>query len=120
MGAGSGAAIAEAAQTTKAAPGSLTQQLEELKKKQAEMVAERKKVKQVLRNAERKKRRLKKKAKALTDDDLLAVMRLREKKKLEMTQAGAVSKKDMPLAVACAVHAAKREAHGGIPKAEIQ
>ena len=45
------------------------------------MVADRKRVKQVLRNAERKKRRLKEKARALTDDDLLAVMRLREERK---------------------------------------
>ena len=51
------------------------------------MVADRKRVKQVLRNAERKKRRLKEKARALTDDDLLAVMRLREERKQDISQA---------------------------------
>ena len=51
------------------------------------MVADRKRVKQVLRNAERKKRRLKEKARALTDDDLLAVMRLREERAQENQQA---------------------------------
>ena len=51
------------------------------------MVADRKRVKQVLRNAERNKRRLKEKARALTDDDLLAVMRLREERKQEISQA---------------------------------
>ena len=51
------------------------------------MVADRKRVKQVLRNAERKKRRLKEKARALTDDDLLAVMRLREERKQVFQEA---------------------------------
>ena len=86
MGNGNPTEVGEAARTTKVPPVSLTQQIEALKKKQAEMVAYRKRVKQVLRNAERKKRRLKEKARALTDDDLLAVMRLREERKQEVQQ----------------------------------
>ena len=66
MGNGNPTEVGEAARTTKVPPVSLTQQIEALKKKQAEMVADRKRVKQVLRNAERKKRRLKEKARALT------------------------------------------------------
>ena len=87
MGNGNTTEVAEAARPARVPPVSLTQQIEALKKKQAEMVADRKRVKQVLRNAERKKRRLKEKARALTDDDLLAVMRLREERKQESQQA---------------------------------
>ena len=87
MGTGGATAVAEAARSPTVPPLSLTQQIEQLKKKQAEMVADRKRVKQVLRNAERKKRRLKEKAKALTDDDLLAVMKLREERKQEISAA---------------------------------
>ena len=87
MGNGNPTEVAETARSTRVPPVSLTQQIEALKKKQAEMVADRKRVKQVLRNAERKKRRLKEKARALTDDDLLAVMRLREERKQVFQQA---------------------------------
>ena len=87
MGTGGATADDEAARAPKVPPVSLTTQIELLKKKQAEMVADRKRVKQVLRNAERKRRRLKEKAKALTDDDLLAVMRLREERKQDIIAA---------------------------------
>ena len=54
MGNGNTTEVAEAARPARVPPVSLTQQIGTLKKKQAEMVADRKRVKQVLRNAERK------------------------------------------------------------------
>ena len=56
-----------------------------------------------MRNAERKRRRLKDKAKALTNEDLFAVMTIREEKRREAEQeakdhAGASGSKAEPVA----------------------
>ena len=58
--------------------GSLSARIEDMKKQQGELLSARKRVQKDLRNAERKRRRLKDKARMLTDDDLLAVLRIRE------------------------------------------
>ena len=92
LGPGSSAQDVAASQSGKVDASSLTQQIEALRKKQSDMVAERKKARQVLRNTERKRRRLKEKAKALTDDDLIAVMRLRDERKRDAIQAGELKK----------------------------
>ena len=56
----------------------LSKKIEELKAKQAAMLAERKRVTKDLRNAEKRRKRLKTNARRLSDEDLAEVMRMRE------------------------------------------
>jgi cytochrome c553 len=58
-------------------PGNLGERIEQLKKQQAEQLKERHRVAKELRNAERRRRRLKDRAKGLSDADLAAVIALR-------------------------------------------
>ena len=55
----------------------LKSQIDELKAEQASQRAKRKKVNKDLRNCEKRRQRLKKRAKMLSDDDLIAVLRMR-------------------------------------------
>jgi len=75
---------APAPDTPAAAPGTLTlaptnlgDKISALKRQQAEYLAQRKKVSQELRNAERKRRRLKERARGLSDADLAQVIAMR-------------------------------------------
>ena len=60
-----------------------------LKKEQAEIRAQRKRITQELKNAEKKRSRLKKKAKLLSDKDLLDVLHLRSVEKGDKQTTGA-------------------------------
>ena len=72
-------------------PACLTTQIQALKKMQAEMKAAKKKATMELRNLERKRSRLCNKAKLLTDDDLVMVLKLREEKVARREAEGATS-----------------------------
>ena len=56
----------------------LSKKIDELKAKQAAMLAERKRVTKDLRNCEKRRKRLKANARRLSDEDLAEVMRMRE------------------------------------------
>jgi hypothetical protein len=72
------AAAAAAALVDKSGDGEdLLQQIARLKREQNLMRANKKKIAKELRNAERRKARLKRKARQLTDTDLVEVIRLR-------------------------------------------
>lgn len=58
-----------------------------MKKEQAELVKKRKELTKDLRNAERKKRRLRERAKLLSDRDLMAVLELRQENEEKRTAA---------------------------------
>ena len=60
---------------------SMLDEIQALKAKQKEAREAKKKISKDLRNAERRRQRLKKRAKALSDADLLAVMTLRQHEK---------------------------------------
>ena len=59
----------------------LTEQILRLQNEEKEMRANKKRVQADLRNAKRKKSRLTKRAKQLTDSDLIQIMQMREAKK---------------------------------------
>ena len=67
-------------QTDNGNPGltSLSTKIEEMKRQQAIMRAERKRAAKDLKNAQRRKRRLKGKARQLSNEDLLAVLLMRQ------------------------------------------
>ena len=94
LGVAAGPAASEAAAAaTTAAAASLTalmseaqsenpvQELKDLKEKAAQLRKEKKELARQLRNAERKQKRLKEKAKLLSDQDLLSVIIMRRDKK---------------------------------------
>lgn len=70
-------------------PVALSKKINELKAKQAAMLAERKKVTRDLRNHEKRRKRLKANARRLSDEDLAEVLRMREdtKKSTEDTES---------------------------------
>ena len=76
-----------------AGASALNTKIDALKKEQVEMWKKKIQVAKELKNSERKRRRLKDKAKMLTDDDLLAVLHLRQdaKKKADAADAAEVS-----------------------------
>ena len=61
--------------------------IEKLKKEQAEMKAQKKRLQKDLRNAERKKKRLSERARKLTDKDLVAVLLMRKNQRDARTTA---------------------------------
>ena len=67
-----------------------------LKKEQAEIRAQRKRITQELKNAEKKRSRLKKKAKLLSDKDLLDVLHLRTVEKGDKQTTGAEGSEHTP------------------------
>jgi hypothetical protein len=69
---------AQSLDPVKAATGTnLLKQIASLKAEQKELRAKKKKISQTLRNAERRRSRLRKKAKLLSDADLVDVLRMR-------------------------------------------
>jgi len=56
----------------------LNKHIQQLKEEQAALLASRKRLQKDLRNAERKKRRLRDRARQLTDDDLVSVLMMRK------------------------------------------
>ena len=76
----------EAASSSAGAVSPLLAKIEELKAQQAKMIRERRAVAKDLRNAERKRRRLKDKAKSLSDADLAQVLALRTQHAQELAQ----------------------------------
>jgi hypothetical protein len=74
--------------------------VQRLKEEQARLRAERKRVAKELKNAEKRRSRLKRKAKQLTDGDLLAVLETRalekERAKLEVAAAAAAAASGTP------------------------
>ena len=76
----------EAASSSAGAVSPLLAKIEELKAQQAKMIRERRAVAKDLRNAERKRRRLKEKAKSLSDADLAQVLALRTQHAQELAQ----------------------------------
>ena len=84
------------------------------------MVADRKRVQRELRNAERKRSRLREKAKMLTDDDLVAVLKLREERRERPPSVPvpgeATVLADSLVAEVVAKAAANEAAAGGTPK----
>jgi hypothetical protein len=75
---------------------SLLDSIGRLKEQQAALRAERKKVAKDLRNAERRKNRLKRKARQLTDADLLQVMQMRTAKPTPSAKAPKAAATDPP------------------------
>ena len=67
-----------AAASSKLPPEDLRANIEKLKQEAQKLKAEKQKVNRALRNAEKKRSRLKRKARELTDADLLQVLKLRE------------------------------------------
>lgn len=65
----------------------LNDRIAELKREQAAQAAERTRIAKELRNEERKRKRLREKAKLMTDEDLLQVLRLRQDRRGERLQA---------------------------------
>ena len=61
---------------------------------QHRLKASRKQIVKELRNAERKRKRLRERARQLTDEDLLSVMLMRKEKKKEPTYAAAPQNAD--------------------------
>jgi len=68
---------AAARETLTPATSNLGEKISALKRQQAEYLAQRKKISQELRNAERKRRRLKERARGLSDADLAQVIAMR-------------------------------------------
>lgn len=62
-----------------------------LKNEQKALMAQKKKVQKELKNAEKRRNRLKKRARLLTDDDLIAVVSLRTQEKAAKLEASASS-----------------------------
>lgn len=60
-----------------AAPESLAERIAKLKAEQAALIDQKKKTSKDLKNAERKRRRLKQKARTLSDDDLVQLLQMR-------------------------------------------
>jgi len=83
----SGSTPVQAAEQSPPGPRSLNAKIQELKELQAKAMAEKRRLAKELRNEERKRKRLKERAKQLTDVDLLQVLRLRE----EARQASSAS-----------------------------
>ena len=67
---------------------SLNASIERLKLEQHRLKTTKKQIVKELRNAERKRKRLRERARQLTDEDLLSVMLMRKEKKNEPTAAG--------------------------------
>ena len=65
----------------------MTDQILSLQKEQKEMLAKKKRLQSDLRNAKRKKTRLTKRARKLSDSDLIHIMQMREAKKKEDSAA---------------------------------
>ena len=63
----------------------LTEQIQQLKEVQAEMKKAKKEAAKKLRNLQRQKRRLSVKARLLTDEDLVQVLKIRRAKALQTT-----------------------------------
>lgn len=76
----------EAASSSGSVVAPLQAKIEALKAQQAKMIRERRTVAKDLRNAERKRRRLKDKAKSLSDTDLMQVLALRTQHAQELAQ----------------------------------
>ena len=74
----SGSTPVQATEQSPPGPRSLNAKIQELKELQAKAMAEKRRLAKELRNEERKRKRLKERAKQLTDVDLLQVLRLRE------------------------------------------
>ena len=72
----------------------LLPEIQRLKAEQAALRAKKQQVAKELKNAERKRSRLKKRAKLLSDSDLVAVMMLRVAEKKDTTLAAAGEAKD--------------------------
>ena len=83
----------------------MTEQILGLQKEQKEMLARKKRLQSDLRNARRKKTRLTKRAKQLSDSDLIQIMQMRDAKKKEDSAAPSkVIAKDGKAPVAGAAH----------------
>ena len=80
---------------------SLNASIDRLKLEQHRLKTSKKQIVKELRNAERKRRRLRERARQLTDEDLLSVMLMRKEKKKEATAAAASENEDTK-AEACA------------------
>ena len=92
----------------------MTEQILGLQKEQKEMLARKKRLQSDLRNAKRKKTRLTKRAKQLSDSDLIQIMQMRDAKKKEDSAAPSkVVAKDGKAQVAAA---ANPDGHAAAPQ----
>ena len=73
---------------------SLHASIDRLKLEQHRLKTSKKQIVKELRNAERKRRRLRERARQLTDEDLLSVMVMRKRKENEATAAAASDNED--------------------------
>ena len=87
----------------------ILQNIARLKKEQADIRAQRAQVAKELKNAEKKRSRLKKKAKLLSDKDLLDVLHLRTVEKADRQTAAPAEDKDTSADAAPAVSAKKQK-----------
>ena len=100
-----GAAIAVAAAAKPEKGDELTEQILALQKEQKEMLAQKKRLQSDLRNARRKKTRLTKRARQLSDGDLIQILQMRDAKKKEDSAASSKEfAKDGKAPVAGAAH----------------
>ena len=88
------AAVASAGVNKESLGRTLLPEIQRLKAEQAALRAKKQQVAKELKNAERKRSRLKKRAKLLSDSDLVAVMMLRVAEKKDTTLAAAGEAKD--------------------------
>lgn len=79
-----------------AAPESLAARIAKLKAEQAALIEQKKKTSKDLKNAERKRRRLKQKARTLSDDDLVQLLQMRTAEPTDTTSDAAASTSKRP------------------------
>ena len=77
-------------------PGDLRAQINTLKEQATALKVERSKVNKALRNAEKRRSRLKRKARELTDADLLQVLKIREIENNDRSSAAGSSRDAAP------------------------
>ena len=75
--------IAVPAMAKATGPSPLNKHIQQLKEQQAALKTQKKALQKNLRNAERKRRRLRERARQLTDDDLVSVLLMRQEKQKE-------------------------------------
>ena len=95
------------------APEPLIQGIERLKKEQAALRAQRKRVARELKNAEKRRTRLKKRARNLSDGDLLAVLQMRDTQPEQAQSSGSASSGSVGSPASAAAAHGSEAARGG-------
>jgi len=91
----------------------LNKKIADLKAEQARMLAAKKRLSKDLRNAERKRKRIKERARQLTDEDLVAVLMMRKETRSTAAAATAASPKETDTSLADDLDAAEDDGRDG-------